>query len=209
MTDLKRLAEAMIDGDISTVESLTRAILSGGTAPGTILEALQSGMSTVGERMADGTMFIPEVLRCAKAMQGAVDLLRPYLEKEGMPSAGTVLIGTVKGDIHDIGKKIVAMMLEANGFTVKDLGIDVPPEAFVEAVRDDKPDLVALSALLSTTRGAMKDTIGELEKAGLRAALKILIGGTPVTQHYADEIGADGYAAEAGMAVIKAKELVG
>lgn len=209
MTDLNDLADAMIGGDISTVITSTQTALSGGVTPGEIIGALQSGMGIVGERMADGTIFIPEVLRCAKAMHGAVDLLKPYLEKEDMPSAGTVLIGTVKGDIHDIGKNIVAMMLEANGFRVKDLGIDVPSEAFVEAVRDDKPDLVAMSALLSTTRGAMKDTIRGLEKAGLRGDVKILIGGTPVNQRYADEIGADGYAPEAGTGVIKAKELVG
>jgi 5-methyltetrahydrofolate--homocysteine methyltransferase len=154
-------------------------------------------------------MFVPEVLRSAKTMQGAMDILKPLLAESGVKSIGKVLLGTVKGDLHDIGKNLVGMMCEGAGFEIEDIGKDVAPEAFVEAVKAFEPDVVGMSALLTTTMRAMESTIKELEEAGLRDKVKIIIGGAPVTQSFAEQIGADGYASNAAGAADLVKKLVG
>ena len=208
MIDGDRLGRIVMTGDDVGVTALVKESLAAGVNPLEIVRAMQASMSTVGDRMARGEMFIPEVLFSAKAVQAAIVMLKPYLGTDAVPIQGTVLIGTVKADIHVIGKNIVAMILEANGFEVVDLGVDVAPDAFVDGVRNGTPDIVAMSALLSTTRGAMYNTVQALEEAGLRTKVKIMIGGVAVNERFAKEIGADGYAPEAGTAAILAAELI-
>jgi 5-methyltetrahydrofolate--homocysteine methyltransferase len=169
---------------------------------------LMPGMEHVGEEFRNGNMFVPEVLRAARAMQASMDLLRPLLVETGARMAGKIVIGTVKGDLHDIGKNLVAMMCEGAGFEIKDLGRDVDPALFVEAVANENADIVAMSALLTTTMRSMERTIEALKEAGLRERVKVMVGGAPVTQDYADQIGADGYASNAAAAADLAKSLV-
>jgi len=171
-------------------------------------EGLIKGMNVVGERFKNNEFYVPEVLIAARAMHAGMDILKPALADSGVQPIGKILLGTVKGDLHDIGKNLVAMMLEGAGFEVVDLGIDVPPEKFVEAVKEGG-DVIAMSALLTTTMTAMKTTLEALEEAGVRDKIKAIIGGAPVTQNYADEIGADGYARDAASAADKAKEVMG
>jgi 5-methyltetrahydrofolate--homocysteine methyltransferase len=172
-------------------------------------EGLMPGMDHVGAEFKAGNMFVPEVLRSAKAMQESMTILRPILAETDAKMTGKVLLGTVKGDLHDIGKNLVGMMCEGAGFDVKDLGKDVEPEAFVEAVKEFNPDIVGMSALLTTTMRAMEHTIHALEEAGVRDQVKVFVGGAPVTQEFADQIGADAYASNAAAASEIAKKLVG
>lgn len=210
MSELKSLREAVIKGDIAAAVEETKGALDGGTNPQQILnDGLISAMDEVGERFAKGLIFVPQMLRSAKTMKECVELLQPYFKEGDVTSKGTVLIGTVKGDLHDIGKNLVSMMLEGAGFKIVDLGVDVSPETFVQKTREVKPDIVGMSALLSTTMPSMPKTIDALQDAGLRDEVKIIIGGAPVTDRYAVEIRADGYASDAGSAVTKAKSLLG
>jgi len=210
MADLSALAENLINGKAQEVKELTQKALDEGVPSGEILnEGLIKGMNVVGERFKNNEFYVPEVLIAARAMHAGMDILKPKLAESGVEPIGTVLLGTVKGDLHDIGKNLVAMMLEGAGFEVIDLGIDVPPEKFVQAVNEQGGDVIAMSALLTTTMTQMKTTLEALEEAGVKGKIKTLIGGAPVTQNYADEIGADGYARDAASAADKAKELLG
>jgi 5-methyltetrahydrofolate--homocysteine methyltransferase len=166
-------------------------------------------MDHVGVEFKAGNMFVPEVLRSAKAMQEAMNIIRPMLVDSGAETSGKVILGTVKGDLHDIGKNLVGMMCEGAGFEIIDLGKDVEPETFVDAVKEHKPEILGMSALLTTTMRAMERTIKALEEAGVRDKVKIMIGGAPVTQDFADQIGADGYAANAASASEMAKQFAG
>jgi 5-methyltetrahydrofolate--homocysteine methyltransferase len=210
MSEFKALVEAVGKGDINSATAETqKAIDAGGDAQKILDSGLIAAMDEVGERYSKGQIFVPQMLRSAKTMQECVKLLKPLLQEGDIASKGKVLIGTVKGDLHDIGKNLVSMMLEGAGFTITDLGVDVPPEKFVQKAQEVEPDIVAMSALLSTTMPAMPLTIEALEKAGVRDKVRIMIGGAPVTENYAREIKADAYASDAGSAVSKAKSLLG
>jgi 5-methyltetrahydrofolate--homocysteine methyltransferase len=207
MADLKALADAVIKGDQGTAVEITKSALKEGTAAKNVLEeGLIAGMDVVGARFKKNEIYIPEVLIAARAMKMAMEILEPELVKAGVEPVGKFLIATVQGDLHDIGKNLVAMMLKGAGFEVIDLGVDVGPEKFVEQVRAAGAQLVGMSALLTTTMPGMEKTIKALKDAGVPA--KIMIGGAPVTQDYADKIGADGYAPDAASAVDMAKSLV-
>lgn len=209
MADLDGLAQAIISGKKDQAEALAKEALDQGVSPGDILnKGLVAGMNVVGQKFKANEFYVPEVLIAARAMKAAMEHLKPALAETGTEPVARVAIGTVKGDLHDIGKNLVAMMLEGAGFEIVDLGVDVKPEKFVETVKDRKTQVVALSALLTTTMPAMKDTIETLKAAGLRDKVQIMIGGAPVTQNYCDEIGADGYAPDAASAVDKARELL-
>jgi len=210
MSELKTLAEAVIKGDINTALAETQKALDSGAGPQDILDnGLIAAMDDVGDRFSKGLIFVPQMLRSARTMQECVKMLTPLFQGSGVTSKGKVVIGTVKGDLHDIGKNLVSMMMEGAGFQITDMGIDVSPENFVKKVEEEKPDILAMSALLSTTMPAMAQTIEALEKAGLRDKVKVMIGGAPVTDNYAQEINADGYAPDAGSSVTKAKKLLG
>jgi 5-methyltetrahydrofolate--homocysteine methyltransferase len=207
---LGKMAESLIAGKIDEVVDLTREALDGGAAPSDILDkGLLAGMDVVGQRFKAEEMFIPEVLRCAKCMHGAMEILRPLLAETGAESIGTLIIGTVKGDLHDIGKNLVGMMFEGAGFNVVDLGIDKEPQVFVDAIKEHNAKLIGMSALLTTTMPKMGETINAIKEAGIRDQVKILVGGAPITAAFAEEIGADGYASNAASAVDKGKELMG
>jgi len=209
MADLKQLTEALVAMDQKKLTELVQKSLDEGIPAKDILDgALLPGMEIVGERMESGDMFIPEVLMSARAMSAAVQILKPLLGEEDIRAAGKVVIGTVKGDLHDIGKNLVVMMLESAGFEVHNLGVDISPEDFVKAIKEKRPNLLALSALLTTTMSMMKQTIDAVTESGLREQVKVMIGGAPVTQKFADEIGADGYAPDAGSASKLAKALL-
>src|SRR5665647_3408038 len=204
------LKQAIIDGNADTAVALTEALLATGASAREILdEALLPGMEVVGERMRDGDCFIPEVLLSARVMQSCLDLLRPHMAAGEEAGGGVVVLGTVEGDLHDIGKNRVGMLLQGAGFEVVNLGTGVSSADFVAAVKEHAPRIVGMSALLTTTLPHMSETIALLKDAGLRDSVKVMVGGAPVTAAYADEIGADGYGANAGMAVERAKELVG
>lgn len=210
MADLKEIAEALIAGNAPKVKELTHKALEEGIGAGIIIkDGLIAGMSVVGERFKKNEVYVPEVLIAARAMHAGLDILKPLLAEGELEPIGTFVIGTVKGDLHDIGKNLVSMMMEGAGFKVINLGVDISPDKFVEAVKEHKPDVVGLSALLTTTMTAMKDTIEALEAAGVRDQVKVIIGGAPVTQNYSDEIGADGYGPDASSAVDVAKALLG
>ena len=207
---LGKMAESLIAGNIDAVVNLTKEALDAGAAPADILDqGLLAGMDVVGKRFKAEEMFIPEVLRCAKCMHGAMEILRPLLAETGAESIGTLIIGTVKGDLHDIGKNLVGMMFEGAGFNVVDLGIDKEPQVFVDAIKEHKAKLIGMSALLTTTMPKMGETINAIKEAGIRDQVKILVGGAPITAAFAEEIGADGYASNAASAVEKGKELLG
>ncbi|UCH35509.1 MAG: corrinoid protein [Armatimonadota bacterium] len=207
--ELKDLAEAIISGNRDRAKELTEQALAADIGPDKLInEGLIAGMSVVGEKFKNNEFYVPEVLIAARAMHASLDLLRPLIAERGIEPVGRVAIGTVKGDLHDIGKNLVAMMLEGAGYEVNDLGVDVKPEQFIEAVKDKKVQVIALSALLTTTMPAMAETIKALADAGVRDKVKVMIGGAPVTQTYADEITADGYAPDAASAVDMAKELL-
>ena len=207
---LGKMAESLIAGKVDEVVDLTKEALDAALVPQDILEqGLLAGMDIVGQRFKANDMFIPEVLRCAKCMHGAMEILRPLLAETGVKTAGTFVIGTVKGDLHDIGKNLVGMMFEGAGFEVIDLGIDLEPQAFVDALKEHKAGLFGMSALLTTTMPKMGETINAIKEAGIRDQVKIMIGGAPVTAEFAKEIGADAYASNAASAVDKGKELLG
>jgi 5-methyltetrahydrofolate--homocysteine methyltransferase len=208
MSDLNAITETLITGDGDKLKELVQIALDAGTPANEILQqGLIVGMDIVGEKMECGDMFIPEVLMSAQAMSISVEILKPLLAEGESASAGKVIIGTVKGDLHDIGKNLVVMMMESAGFEVIDLGVDVDPDKFVEAIRENKPNIVGLSALLTTTMPMMKKSIESIEESGLRDSLKIIVGGAPVNQAFADEVGADGYAPDAGSASKMAKAM--
>jgi 5-methyltetrahydrofolate--homocysteine methyltransferase len=207
MADLKALADAVIKGDQSTAVEITKAALEDGTPAKSVLDnGLIAGMDIIGARFKNNEVYIPEVLIAARAMKMAMEILEPELIKAGVEPVGKFLIGTVQGDLHDIGKNLVAMMLKGAGFEVIDLGVDVGPEKFVEQVKSLDVNVVGMSALLTTTMPGIEKTIKALKDAGITA--RIMIGGAPVTQGYADKIGADGYAPDAASAVDMAKSLV-
>ena len=209
MVDLKELSEALFRGDVSRVKEITQRALQKKVNPKEILEqGLIKGMDIVGVKFKNNDIFLPEVLLASQAMYGGLELLQPKLIKDGVKAVGRVIIGTAKGDLHDIGKNLVAMMLRGGGFEVIDLGIDVSPEKFLKATQEHQPDIVGISALLTTTMISMADIVTALEKAELRDKVKIMIGGAPVTQGFADEIGAEGYAPDAASAVDKTRELM-
>jgi 5-methyltetrahydrofolate--homocysteine methyltransferase len=207
---LQEMASNLYNGEEEKVASLVQQALDQGMAPGTILsDGLIAGMDEVGKDFKAGDLFVPEVLIAARAMQAGMNILRPHLAEGEAVSAGKYVVGTVKGDLHDIGKNLVKMMLEGAGFETIDLGTDVEPAQFVNAVREHQPQLLGMSALLTTTMVNMKATIEALQEAGLRDSVKVMIGGAPVTAAFAEQIGADAYAPDAASAVDKARELAG
>ena len=209
MADLKGIAEAIIKGDRDTTAAKTaEAIKEKIDAEKILNQGLMAGMSVIGERFKKNEVYVPEVLIAARAMKAGMELLQPLLTEAGVEPVGKVVLGTVKGDLHDIGKNLVRMMLQGGGFEVIDCGIDVTPEKFIEAAKQSGAKVVAMSALLTTTMPQMAEVIKAVKEAGMPDT-KTMIGGAPVTQAYADEIGADGYASDAASAVDKAKELVG
>lgn len=208
MIDYSEMTQALVACDTLTLQDLTQKALDQGVAAKDILnQGLIAGMDSVGEHMESGEMFIPEVLMAAQAMASCVEILKPMLGDEADQVGAGVIIGTVKGDLHDIGKNLVSMMMESSGLIVHNLGVDIPPEDFVKQIRDKKASIVCLSALLTTTMPAMKSTINAITEAGLRDQVKIMVGGAPVTQAFADEIAADGFAPDAGSAAKLAKQL--
>lgn len=207
---LDEISKALVAGNMPEVKRLTEEVLRGGVRPGAIVnKGLIPGMDVVGIRFKKKEISVPEVLMSARAMHASLEILKPLLSRSDIEPLGLIAIGTVKGDIHDIGKNLVGMMLEGAGFSVIDMGIDVPSEMFVEIVKEKKPDILGLSALLNATLSSMKDTIDALESAGIKEDVKVMVGGAPVTQDFADEIGADAYAGDAREAVLKSKEMLG
>jgi 5-methyltetrahydrofolate--homocysteine methyltransferase len=209
MADMvQRIAKTLYRGDIGAVAELVQDALDAGMTPGEVLsDALLAGMDEVGRDFKEGVLFVPEVMFAARAMKAGMDVLRPLLAESDMASSGKCVVGTVKGDLHDIGKNLVTMMLDGGGFEAIDLGIDLDPSAFVDAVREHNPDVVGMSALLTTTMIQMKATIEALEEAGLRDSVKVMVGGAPVTATFAEQIGADAYDPDAASAVELAREL--
>jgi 5-methyltetrahydrofolate--homocysteine methyltransferase len=209
MIDLQEIAELIIQGKVSQVKELVREAVDEEEDVQKILnEGLLAGMSVVGDRFKKGEFYVPEVLVAARAMKEGMEILKPFLVEKNIKGKGTIVLGTVKGDLHDIGKNLVGMMLEGAGFEVVDLGVDVAPEKFIQAAKEKSADITGLSALLTTTMLSMKDVIGAVEKEGLKGKVKVIIGGAPVTQDYANEIRADGYAPDAASAVDVVKELL-
>jgi 5-methyltetrahydrofolate--homocysteine methyltransferase len=210
MANFEEMANTVIVGDEEKVVELTKKAVDEGVSPMDIInEGLMKGMDVVGQRFKAAEMFIPEVLMAAKSMSAGMEIVKPLIVGGEVPSKGKVVIGTVKGDLHDIGKKLVGMIMESSGLIVEDLGIDVSPEQFAQAVKEKKPDIVGMSALLTTTMLAMKDTIEVLKEEGLRDSVKILVGGAPVSSDFAKEIGADGWAPDAVSAKDLAFQLIG
>jgi len=206
---LQGLYDNTLVGNAPEVTDLVNRGLEDGLGPEQMLyDALIPSLEEVGARFERGDFFVPEMLIAARAMQGALDILRPLLAETGAAEIGTYVMGTVKGDVHDIGKNLVNIMLEGAGFTVYDLGVNVTPETFVEQVQEHQPDIVGFSAFLTTTMPMFKANINALEKAGIRDDVIVMVGGAPVTQEYADKVGADGYAADASAAVRLAKDLI-
>jgi 5-methyltetrahydrofolate--homocysteine methyltransferase len=209
MQDLKTLSEAILNGDLNTARTTTAQALAGGGEPLRIVQNwMMPAMAEVGRRFEASEYFVPELLLSARAMKGALELVRPKLSACGIQPVGRVVLGTVQGDLHDIGKNLVAAMLEGGGYEVIDLGVDVRPERFVAAVKDKHADIVAMSALLTTTMRAMKTTIDALQQAGVRRQVRVLVGGAPTSQDFADEIGADGFSDTAAGVVTAAKKAV-
>jgi len=207
---LEKISEELQKGNYQEVPKLVQEALSLRIPPSKVLsDGLVAGMDVVGGKFRRDELFMPEVLVSAKAMQMGMDVLRPKLVESGVKLAGKILIGTVKGDLHDIGKNLVGMLLEGAGYQVIDLGIDVSPEKFVEEVKAKKPEMVGMSALLTTTMPKMKEVVESLVESGLRSRVKVIVGGAPVTEKFAQDIGADGYAPDAASAVEKARKLIG
>jgi 5-methyltetrahydrofolate--homocysteine methyltransferase len=207
---LEEISQAVIDGDGELVESLVRKALGDKFAPSKIInDGLIAGMNIVGDRFKSGDFFIPEVMMSARAMHSGLGIVKPLLSKSEESRRGTIIICTVKGDVHDIGKNLVSMMLEGAGFRVVDLGTDVAPEKILAAVREHEPQILAMSTLLTTTLPRVPEAIKALEAAGLRSKVKVMIGGAPVTQAFAQKAGADAYAPDAALAVDTAKRLLG
>jgi len=209
MEVLIKMSDALIRGRAPEVKSLMEEALAADLAPATILqEGLLKGMGVIGDRFKKNEVYVPEVLIAARAMKAGMELLRPRLVSSGVEPLGVAIIGTVKGDLHDIGKNLVGMMLEGTGFTVIDAGVDVSPERFVELAREHKADLIGISALLTTTMTAMRMVVETVKSSDISDSVKVIIGGAPVTQSFCDEIKADGYAADAASAADLAKSLV-
>jgi len=209
MADLKKLYEAVLNGDSKTAVAITKEAIAEKVDPMEMVSThMIPAMDEVGRRFECSEYFVPELLLSARAMKSALELIRPLLAASGAQPVGRVVIGTVKGDLHDIGKNLVGSMLEGSGFEVKDLGTDVSPEKFVQAVKDTNAQVVCLSALLTVTMPSMKTTITALENAGLRKQVKVLVGGAPVTSQYAQQIGADAYGENANSAVTLARKMV-
>lgn len=207
--ELNQLYTAILEGQRDEAKEYVENALSEGVPPGEVLDVMINAMEEVGRLFEEGEYFVPEMLIAARAMKTGMEILKPKLVDADIQPIGKIIAGTVKGDLHDIGKNLVCMMLEGAGFQVVDLGADVSPEAFVAAVQEHQPDFVAMSALLTTTMPNMQTTIDALKDAGLREAVMVLIGGAPITQGYAEKIGADGYASDASRAVKLAKSLAG
>ena len=206
---LTKIFEGVINGEQDEVKQLVQEMVDEKANPQVILkEGLIAAMAEVGDRFENGDFFVPEMLIAARAMQSGLAILKPLLMEQGVKAIGKIVIGTVKGDLHDIGKNLVAMMLEGAGFEIVDLGTDVSTEKFVQAVRQHEPVMVGMSALLTTTMVNMQATVSALKEAGLRDSVKVIIGGAPVTSNYAEQIGADGYGADASRAVSLAKSLL-
>ncbi len=209
MADFEKMADAVISGKQDLVDELTQKAVDEGTEPNEIInKGLINGMNIVGKRFKAGDMFVPEVLMSAKAMKAGMNIVKPLLLEGEMPSEGKVLLGTVSGDLHDIGKNLVGMMMESGGLEIVNLGTDIEPDEFAQQVREHEPDVLGMSALLTTTMLAMRDTIEILEEEGLRDSVKIMVGGAPVTKEFADEIGADGWAPDAASAKDLAFDLI-
>jgi corrinoid protein of di/trimethylamine methyltransferase len=209
MTDLKQLYDSVVSGDAKATQAITQQALADGVDPLTLVnDYMVPAMDEVGRRFEANEYFVPELLISARAMKGALELIRPLLTARGDQPLGRVAIGTVKGDLHDIGKNLVGSLLEGGGFEVIDLGVNVTPEKFIATINEKNANIIAMSALLTTTMPAMKTTIDALTQAGVRGKVKVLIGGAPITQKYADEIGADGYSENAVGAVALAKKAV-
>lgn len=205
-----KISACIFSGDLKEMEKNTRLALEAGFEPRSIIEqGLIPGMEKLGEDFGKGEAFLPELLIGAEAMKASLALIKPLLKSEDVKSKGTVVIGTVLGDVHDIGKNIVAWMLEGAGFNVIDLGVDVPPEKFIEAIRTNTPHILALSALLTTSSHQIGKVIERLAEQGMRDKVKVMIGGASINQAYADKVGADGYALDAVAAVVKARKLIG
>lgn len=210
MANFQEIRDNLMKGKAPIVKELVQKAIDEKVPVEQILtEGLISAMAVVGERFRKNEVYVPEVLIAARAMKAGMELLKPLLAKSGVQPVGTVVLGTVKGDLHDIGKNLVGMMLEGAGFAVVDAGIDVSPEKFVEAIKSSKAGVIAMSALLTTTMPMMKTVVDAISAAGLKGQVKTMIGGAPVTQSYADEIGADGYGKDASSAVLVAKQLLG
>jgi corrinoid protein of di/trimethylamine methyltransferase len=209
MPDLKQLYESVVNGDAKATQSITKQALADGVDPLKLVnDYMVPAMDEVGRRFEANEYFVPELLISARAMKAALELIRPLLTARGDQPLGRVAIGTVKGDLHDIGKNLVGSLLEGGGFEVIDLGVNVTPEKFIATINEKKANIIAMSALLTTTMPSMKTTIDALKQAGVREKVKVLIGGAPITQKYADEIGADGYSENAVGAVALAKKAV-
>lgn len=209
MVDLKQLYDSVLEGDAKLAREVTDRALAEGADPQVLMQDYMiPAMNEVGRRYEINEYFVPELLIAARAMKASLELIRPLLTEKGAKPVGSVVIGTVKGDLHDIGKNIVGAMLEGAGFEVFDLGVDVAPEKFIEVIKEKKVKLMAMSALLTTTMSSMKTTIEAVRASGLRDNVKIMIGGAPVTQKYAEDIGADGYSSNANGAVALARKLV-
>lgn len=209
MLDLAMLFQSVIEGNGDIAKTLVAAALKDGIPPAEILDkGLIEAMGQVGRLYRDGEFFVPEMLMAARAMKAGLQVLRPQLVTTGVKPRGTIVLGTAEGDLHDIGKNLVGTMLEGAGLEVIDLGVDISSQAFVEAVMRHRPQLVGISALMTTTMASMKPTVAALEEAGLRDSIKIMVGGAPVTQAFADEIGADGYGPDAASAADLARRLV-
>jgi len=202
VANFEELSQSVISGNLKKVKKLTQELIDEGVSPIDIINlGLIAGMGVVGARFKNGEMYVPEVLVAARSMSAGIELVKPLIADKDMPSAGRVLLGTVKGDLHDIGKNLVGMMLESRGYTVINAGIDVSPEKFVQAIKEHNPDILAMSALLTTTMLHMKDTIELMKEEGIKDQIKIIIGGAPISQDFADEVGADGFAPDAASAV--------
>jgi 5-methyltetrahydrofolate--homocysteine methyltransferase len=206
---LAELYTAILEGQRDEAREYVETALEEGVPPGNVLDVMINAMGEVGQLFEEGEYFVPEMLIAARAMKTGMEILKPFLVGADIQPIGKIIAGTVKGDLHDIGKNLVCMMLEGAGFQVVDLGTDVSPEAFVAAVREHQPDFVAMSALLTTTMPNMDTTIVALKEAGIRDKVKVLVGGAPITQAYAEKIGADGYAPDASRAVKLARSMVG
>ncbi len=208
--ELKALAQAILEGKRNDAVELTQKLIDAGVTPKQILdEGLIAGMSVAGEKFKNGEYFVPEILVAARAMKASMELLRPLLVATDVQPIGTMVIGTVRGDLHDIGKNLVAMMMEGAGFKVVDLGVDVTAEKFIEAAKEHNAQIVGMSALLTTTMTHIPEVIKAFDAEGLRPKVKLIVGGAPVTQEWANQIGADAYAPDAATAVDKCKELLG
>lgn len=209
MEDMNQLSQAIVEGKMEIAEKIARSAIEAGMDPQEIInDYLTRGMAEIGQRFQDRKAFVPNLLMAARAMKGALAVLQPHMSAESETHLGTVIIGTVKGDLHDIGKNLVASMFEGCGFKVINLGIDVPSTKFIEAARENNADIICLSALLTTTMNYMKNVVDELEKAGIRERVKVMVGGAPLNDAFARQIGADLYTSNANAAVTGAKQLL-